>query len=211
MAKSNPFKAKKLRELRTRLRSLDKKGGGVAWDRAKALTEIASHFSDNRKTAEFLEDPVDGLGYEKGTRIAAFRQIKALEMIPEKKVWERLGWTGGSGGISRIEKIPVAAERAKVISTVKTAIGRNGQGKLTQKGFREILVAHAPSLEVKDSWQRKNAKEAEIKKLRYEASVMRRSMKGIVKVRPEIRTMLDEEAIEVFDLKRRRRKVRRRS
>ena len=188
------FGSRVMRGLRTKLRDLDKKSGGQYFDKATALTEARKQLGTTDRFKEWLKDASSGMGYTTGQCRAADRLISALKKVPQRKLWERLGWYDG---VSRLESIPKSAERAAVLAAVTAK-----RGVLTTSAFKALLAEHAPSLSQRDSVRRDNEQAEELKKLRAELDAMKKWTRGSVKNYPFLSDTLTPELREILGIRR---------
>lgn len=188
------FGSKVMSGLRSTLRNLDKKSGGHYFDKAAALTEARKQLGTTDRFKEWLKDSAKGMGYTTGQCRACDRLISALKKVPERKLWERLGWYDG---VSRLESIPKSAERAAVLEEIKKK-----RGVLTTSAFKELLSNLAPSLSQRDSVRRDNEQAEELKQLRAELDALRKWTKGSVRKYPFLSDTLTPDLRETLGIRR---------
>ena len=183
-----------MRGLRSKLRNLDKKSGGHYFDKAAALTEARKQCGTTDRFRNWLTDAAQGMGYTSGQVRACNRLISALKKVPERKLWERLGWYDG---VSRLESIPKSAERAAVLETVKKK-----RGVITTSEFKTLLATQAPSLSQRDNVRRDNEQAKELKAMRDELDTMKKWAKGSIKRYPFLADTIDDDLREILGIRR---------
>jgi len=188
------FTGKVMTGLRTKIRNLDKKQGGAYFDKASALTEARKQCGTTERFKVWLKDPSEGLGYTVGQVRATDRLVSAVKKVPERKLWERLGWYDG---VSRLESIPKSVERAKVLEAV-----HQKRGVLSTTEFKKMLADHAPSLAQRDAVRSDNEQEEKLKKLSGELNKIKSWVKGSVKRYPFLTDTLDDDLSEMLGIRR---------
>ncbi len=187
-------KTRELGSLRTKLQNLDKKGGGVAFDKASALTEARKLLGTDERFRVWLQDPAAGMGYTTGQVRACKRMIGALKKVPERALWERLGYYDG---VSRLESIPKSNERAAVLAAVKAK-----RGVVTTSEFKALLAEKAPSLEIRDSVRADNEQAAKIKQLEQQVEQLKKWAKGSLTRYPFLNESVTDELRELLGVRR---------
>jgi len=199
------FKLEKFQTHKTKIAKAIKKVGGAEWDLAKGYQGLWTDCTSPDEFREFLADPADGLGLDSNKIKTARRMISALKSVPEKAIWERLGW---SGGVSLLERVPKVRERKAVHDEVLKRIGKSGRGRLSKATYKQLLRDLAPSLEVKDSVQRENEWAARLRELEHENTVLKREFKGLLRRLPvDLEEAVSDEAFEILGTRRRKRRA----
>lgn len=183
------FRSKKLQAAKSTILKARRKRGGAEWEEARGYEVLWSECNSTDEFRNFLMDPADGLGYSSATAGVARRMVSALKTVPERVVWEKLGW---QGGVVTIERIPNAVERHRVHEAVIEKLGRVGRGKLTKLLFTEMLREHAPSLEVRDQHAHQNGLVAKVRELEALLRSYRQDVRTITRNVPQTADVLSD-------------------
>jgi hypothetical protein len=191
-AQANKWKTKPFQAAKKNIIALGKKGGEIDFKFAKELALLSALCANSDEFRRFAKDAADGLGFSNGAFISAREKVDALQVVPEQKLWEALGW---AGGVRQIWKIPKHAERVLVHKEVRARITRGG---VTKTGFREILATHAPSLKIRQSNKRDEALTARLKTLEDETKMWKRWIRDTSKKIPVLKDLLTKEQKELL-------------
>jgi hypothetical protein len=183
------FKNKRLQAAKSTILKARRKRGGAEWEEALGYEALWTECGSGDEFRNFLMDPADGLGFPSATAGVARRMVSALKTMPEKVIWERLGW---QDGVCTIERVPNAIERQTMHDVVLKKLGKGGRGKLGKATFKDLLREHAPSLEVRDAHAHQNSLAAKVRELEALLKYYRQDVRTITRNVPQTRDVLSD-------------------